>query len=131
MDGPPPPRELPLGKAVLLLVVGGEDDDTVVAVTEADEGWGGLIGRIEADMVLCISSCAVCQRFGCRREEDCRRNDPGPNRQLKREELHRWRTNRDRDRRTQWQKWVAADSRYCRKSHRYVQVSSASLDHSS
>lgn len=63
MDGPPPPRELPLGKAVLLLVVGGEDDDTVVAVTDADEGRGGLIGRIEADMVLGITGCAVCQRF--------------------------------------------------------------------
>lgn len=59
MDGPPPPRELPLGKTVLLLVVGGEDDDTVVAVTDADEGLGGLIGRIEADMVLGISCCAV------------------------------------------------------------------------
>lgn len=53
MDGPPPP----------LLVVGGEDDDTVVAVTEGDAGWGGLIGRIEADMVLGISGCAVCQRL--------------------------------------------------------------------
>lgn len=77
MDGPPPPRELPLGKTVLLLVVGGEDDDTVVAVTDADEGLGGLIGRIEADMVLGISCCAVCQRFflGAGEEKtDCRDN---------------------------------------------------------
>lgn len=73
MDGPPPPRELPLGKTVLLLVVGGEDDDTVVVVTDADEGRGGLIGRIEADMVLGISRlCCLTQRFGCRREDCCR-----------------------------------------------------------
>lgn len=65
VDGPPPPpRELPLGKTVLLLVVGGEDDDTVVAVTDADEGRGGLIGRIEADMVLGMSRLLVlCQSF--------------------------------------------------------------------
>lgn len=69
MDGPPPPRELPLGKTVLLLVVGGEDDDTVVAVTDADEGLGGLIGRIEADMVLGSSRAVLfASNLGCRRE---------------------------------------------------------------
>lgn len=43
MDGPSP---------ALLFVVGGEEDDTVVVVTDAEDGWGGLMGRIDADMIL-------------------------------------------------------------------------------
>ena len=38
--------------AALLLVVGGDDDDTVVVVTDAEDGCGGLMGRIEADIML-------------------------------------------------------------------------------
>lgn len=45
MDGPSP-------VLLLLLVVGGEEDDTVVVVTDAEDGCGGLMGRIDADMML-------------------------------------------------------------------------------
>lgn len=45
MDGPSP-------VLLLLFVVGGEDDETVVVVTDAEDGCGGLIGRIDEDMML-------------------------------------------------------------------------------
>lgn len=52
MDGPSP-------VLLLLLVVGGEEDETVVVVTDADDGCGGLMGRIEEDMMLYACSGQV------------------------------------------------------------------------
>lgn len=51
MDGPSP---------LLLLVVGGEGDETVVVVTEAEDGCGGLMGRIDADMSQSRNGKGAC-----------------------------------------------------------------------
>ena len=41
---------------MLLCVVGGEEEETVVVVTDAEDGCGGLMGRIDADMTILSGS---------------------------------------------------------------------------
>jgi hypothetical protein len=88
---------------LLLVVVGGEDDDTVVAVTDADEGRGGLIGRIEADMVSWASPpgcCCFARVWDAGEQDDCLSGQSRSQIELLKgaELLPRWMTNRDHDR---------------------------------